>query len=151
MFNALGSLEAVDGATVLDLFAGSGALGIEALSRGAAHTTFVDSDLAAVDAVRANLAATGLTAQATVHRREWRSFLTSGATTFGLVLLDPPYDFDAWTELLEALEPPVAGGIVVAESDRPIDPGPAWMVVRAKRYGTTVVSFFEGRAARRPS
>src|SRR5262245_50447459 len=148
MFNALGSLDAVEGATVLDLFAGTGALGIEALSRGAAHATFVESDAAAVDAVRTNLAATDLAAVATVHRRDWRSFLTSAPATFGLVLLDPPYDFDAWTDLLEALETAAAGGIVVAESDSPVDPGPAWLVVRAQRYGTTVVSFLEGRAAR---
>ena len=65
-FNALGSLGAVVDATVLDLFAGSGALGIEALSRGAAHVTFVDQDRAARPAVEANLTTTGLAAQATV-------------------------------------------------------------------------------------
>ncbi|MFN2506284.1 MAG: RsmD family RNA methyltransferase, partial [Acidimicrobiales bacterium] len=60
VFASLGSLGAVQGARVLDLFAGSGALGIEALSRGARSATFVDSDLRAVAAIRANLAAVGL-------------------------------------------------------------------------------------------
>ena len=59
-FNALGSLGAVDGATVLDLFAGSGAMGIEALSRGAARATFVDTDVHARQATTTNLAACGL-------------------------------------------------------------------------------------------
>ena len=59
-FNALGSMGVVDGARVLDLFAGSGALGIEALSRGAEHVTFVDTSPRALEAVRANLAGCGL-------------------------------------------------------------------------------------------
>src|SRR5258705_6256920 len=61
VFNALGSLDVVVGARVLDLFAGSGALGIEALSRGAAAATFVDTSPKAIETVQANLAATGLT------------------------------------------------------------------------------------------
>src|SRR4051794_3909992 len=72
IFNTLGSLlgiDAVEDATVVDLFAGSGAFGIEALSRGAAHATFVDGDRRAVAATRANLAATGFERQATVVLR----------------------------------------------------------------------------------
>ncbi len=67
-FNALASLDALVDAEVVDLFAGSGAMGIEALSRGAAHATFVDDDRRAIEAVEANLAATGLADRATVVR-----------------------------------------------------------------------------------
>src|SRR5688500_6095905 len=74
MFNSLGSLDAVVGARVLDLFAGSGALGIEALSRGAAAATFVDSDARALAVVRANLDDTGL-AGATLVRADALAFL----------------------------------------------------------------------------
>src|SRR3954451_2504981 len=75
VFNALGSLGAVEGATVVDLFAGTGALGIEALSRGAAHATFVDRDRIAVDTVRRNLDATKLGDQATIVRADVMAFV----------------------------------------------------------------------------
>jgi 16S rRNA (guanine966-N2)-methyltransferase len=139
LFNALGSMGAVDGAVVLDLFAGSGALGIEALSRGAAHVTFVDHDRHAVATIRANLAATGLAERATVVQRDAPSFAGTDPHHYDLALLDPPYDFDGWTSLLAALPAPRA----VVESDRAIDAGGPWSVVREKRYGTTVVTIVE--------
>jgi 16S rRNA (guanine966-N2)-methyltransferase len=137
-FNALGSLGEIDGAQVLDLFAGSGALGIEALSRGAEHATFVERDRAALDAIRANLATTGLAAQATVVPSDATSFLTSRGVPFDVALLDPPYGFDGWEALLDA----IPAELVVAESDRPVEPGEGWTVVRSRRYGTTVVGIF---------
>ena len=82
----LGPLE---GLSVLDLFAGSGALGIEALSRGAAAATFVERDPRAAATVRRNLAALAL--QAPVHRRDALAFLAGGAGRFDLVFVDPPY------------------------------------------------------------
>jgi 16S rRNA (guanine966-N2)-methyltransferase len=137
VFNALGSLDLLVDATVLDLFAGSGALGIEALSRGAAHCTFVDSTRAAIDAVRANLTATGLAARATVVTTDALAYARSHRDPVELALLDPPYAFDAWPVLLDL----VAASFVVIESDREIDPGEAWDVVRTRRYGSTVVTF----------
>jgi 16S rRNA (guanine966-N2)-methyltransferase len=136
-FNALTSLGALDGA-VLDLFAGSGALGIEALSRGAASATFVDADARAIAAVRANLEATGLDGRATVVRDDARRFLASRRARFDLALLDPPYTFaDAdWAGLLEVLD----AGIAVLESDRDLALAPPWQVLRSKRYGGTVVA-----------
>jgi 16S rRNA (guanine966-N2)-methyltransferase len=134
LFNALGSMGAVDGATVLDLFAGSGALGIEALSRGAAAATFVDSDAAALACIRANLATSGLDDRATVVRADAVGWL-AGAPPHDLALLDPPYRFDRWPELLGA----VAADLVVIESDRPVDLPEGWEVVRDRRYGSTVV------------
>lgn len=137
-FNALSSLDALEDASVLDLFAGSGALGIEALSRGAATATFVDHDPTALAAVRANLSTTGLAPAATVVRSEASRFVASGPGRFDLALLDPPYDFDgsSWSGLLDLLD----AGLAVLESDREIDPGQRWEPVRVKRYGATVVT-----------
>jgi 16S rRNA (guanine966-N2)-methyltransferase len=135
MFNALGSLGVVEGVRVLDLFAGSGALGIEALSRGAASVTFVDSDARALATVRKNLDATGLAAGATVVRGDALRF---DGGRFELALLDPPYAFDdaAWERLLITLDADVA----VLESDREVPVPEPWRLLRAKRYGGTVVS-----------
>lgn len=145
-FNALGSLGAVEGATVLDLFAGSGALGIEALSRGAEAATFVDVDGRAASAVRANLDATGLAGRATVVRSDAARYLASHPTPVDLALLDPPYAFtdEQWAALLGSLD----AAIVVVEADREVPlPGP-WGVLRTKRYGGTVV-VIAGRSDRR--
>jgi 16S rRNA (guanine966-N2)-methyltransferase len=141
-FNALGSLGAVDDADVLDLFAGSGAMGIEALSRGAARCTFVDSDRAARDAVAANLAATGLAPQATVVAAPADRFLTDAAgrgARFDLALLDPPYDFDDWADLL----PRVPAVLAVAEAGQAVGAPGGWEVLRSRRYGRTWVTILE--------
>ena len=138
-FNALHSLGALDGATVVDLFAGSGALGIEALSRGAGHATFADPDRRAIAAIEANLAATGLASladvQATSAERELDDARVAGRR-WDLALLDPPYAFDGWDRLLTALPADLA----VVESDRPVPAPPGWRVVRERRYGTTLVT-----------
>ena len=135
VFSSLESLGAVEGASALDLFAGTGALGIEALSRGAASATFVDDDHPALESVAANLAATGLGQQATVVRDDALRFL-GRAGRFDLALVDPPYAFDAWAALLEALR----AGVAVLESDREIEVGDRWRVLRTKRYADTVVT-----------
>ena len=142
-FNALGSLGAVQGATVLDLFAGSGALGIEALSRGAAHATFVDRDRAAIQAVEANLAACGLVPQARVVTSTADRFVASATERWDLALLDPPHDTsrDDWLDLLDALPADLA----VLESNRPVEPPFGWEVLRSKRYGSTHVVIVERR------
>jgi 16S rRNA (guanine966-N2)-methyltransferase len=134
-FNALGSLGALDGAAVLDLFAGSGARAIEALSRGAVRATLVERDGDALAAIRTNLERTGMASSATVVNADATTWEPSGQP-FDLVVCDPPYAFDGWAELLARLPAPLA----VLESDRDIEPGPGWLVVRARRYGTTVVT-----------
>lgn len=147
IFNALTSLDAVMGATTLDLFAGSGALGIEALSRGAAAVTFVDSDPRALEVVRANLATTDLAARANVVRSDAARFLASGPGSFDLALLDPPYALadDGWATLLGDLDAEVA----VLESDRSIALDEGWELLRTKRHGGTVVSFIRRSRRRR--
>ncbi|MEY2447720.1 MAG: rRNA (guanine966-N2)-methyltransferase [Acidimicrobiaceae bacterium] len=135
-FNSLGSLGVVEDATVLDLFAGSGAMGIEALSRGALQATFVDNDERALRAIRANLTATKLADRATVVAADAFTFLGTAGRHFDIAVLDPPYAFDRWSDVMAELP----AGVAVLESDRPIDPGEGWTVVRTRRYGTTVVT-----------
>jgi len=143
LFSMLGSIE---GDRVLDLFAGSGALGLEALSRGAAEATFVDSAPAAIRAVRANL--TVLRAEAQVRRADARAFLRNARAAgrqYDLVLLDPPYRRAG--ALAEALAGDLAAVLaprarVVAESDRrsPLElPLP---LQAERRYGDTLIRIF---------
>jgi 16S rRNA (guanine966-N2)-methyltransferase len=106
LFSSLGAL--VPGARVLDLFAGTGALGIEALSRGAALATFVERSPEAIDAIRDNLQRTGMSKRATVLRRDAMRFLEGASSgdhepdeRYDLVLADPPYD--APPETVDAL------------------------------------------------
>ncbi len=133
----LASLDAVEGARVLDLFAGSGALGIEALSRGAATATFVDDDPRAVDAIRQNLASLGLGSDRVAVVRDDALRHAGRAAFAGLVLADPPYRFDRWVELFALLRG--RAGLVVAEAGAEPDTGPGWETVKVKRYGGTVV------------
>jgi 16S rRNA (guanine966-N2)-methyltransferase len=143
IFNILGSQGGVEGLRVIDLFCGSGALGVEALSRGAASATFVDLDPDALDAVRENLAAVGLAdAAATLVRATLPGWLRTGVRNPGgghaydLALCDPPYDFSDWPALLEALD----AEMVVMESSSPITLPDTWMVARERRYGGTLIT-----------
>jgi 16S rRNA (guanine(966)-N(2))-methyltransferase RsmD len=140
LFSMLGPL---DGEAVLDLFAGSGALGIEALSRGAAHATFVERSAPALAALRANLAALELdVARARVSAGDALAALRSGDDKYDLVFLDPPYAQaaalagDLSRELPAVLR---AGARVVSESDRraPLELGLA--LERERRYGDTMI------------
>jgi 16S rRNA (guanine966-N2)-methyltransferase len=151
IFNALHSLDLVVDATVVDLFAGSGALGIEALSRGARQCTFVEANWTAMAAIHTNLAATGLASRATVTAGRAETWMLANQQHFDLALADPPYAYDDWAELLAS----VPADVLVAESDRVIDPSllpllsppidhaerPSWEVMRERQYGTTVVNF----------
>ena len=141
IFDILGSLVDLPGMKVADLFAGTGALGIEALSRGASSVTFVDDDPEAVASIRENLVSTGLDGpEATVERRDVVSFVENasraGKPHFDLVLCDPPYRFGRWDDLLEALPAELA----VLESDKELVLPERSMVLRSKRYGGTLVT-----------
>jgi 16S rRNA (guanine966-N2)-methyltransferase len=136
LFASLGSLGVVEGARALDLFAGTGALGIEALSRGAAHATFVDDDPDALAAVRRNLDATCLAEAATVVRSDALGFLHGPVGPFDVAFVDPPYAFDAWAELLDLLPTDLAA----LESDKAVEAPPGWQTVRSRRYGGSVVT-----------
>ncbi|MDQ2648519.1 MAG: 16S rRNA (guanine(966)-N(2))-methyltransferase RsmD [Actinomycetota bacterium] len=143
-FNALGSLGAVVDATVVDLFAGSGALGIEALSRGASAATFVESDRAAIAAIHANLATCGLAQEATVVASTVDRFLADAARNgvrFDLALVDPPYDFATWDDLLAA----IPADLVAAEAPSAVSAPEGWEVLRSRRYGRAWVTLLERR------
>ena len=132
-----------DGAAVLDLFAGSGALGIEALSRGAAHVTFVDSDAAACQTITANLTALGISDRAKVIRSDTAGFLAASEEPVDLAFADPPYEYNDWPALLDAVD----AEALVCESDREIEPGPehGWHTHRVRRYGTPVITILTHR------
>jgi 16S rRNA (guanine966-N2)-methyltransferase len=148
MFGALGAGR-LAGANVLDGYAGSGALAIEALSRGASRATPVDRDPRAVDAIRRNLASTRLAARATVHRRGFGGFLAGRVpdVPFDLVLLDPPYDVTGpdLARVLVALAAPgwlADGATVVLERSAAAGPPPlpeGWRVTWERVYGDTLV------------
>ncbi len=145
IFNALHSRGAIVDARVLDLFAGTGALGLEALSRGAAHATFVERARKAVTLVEANLEICNLVERATVVQADGPRWLDLGSGSasgpWDLVLLDPPYDFKGWPELLGLLVALVADdAVVVAESDHEIDGGTQWHVDSRRRAAGTVVT-----------
>lgn len=142
--NALISLDAIEGARVLDLFAGSGALGIEALSRGASHCTFVDHDRSARRCIETNLRACELSDRAEVVSTSVSAFLgeaIAAGRRYDLVLIDPPYATpdDDWSTVLGSVGVVAGGGVVVVESDRSIPVPPGWDARREKKYGGTLV------------
>jgi 16S rRNA (guanine966-N2)-methyltransferase len=147
LFSSLGAR--VLDATVLDLYAGSGALAIEALSRGAASAVLVDSDVAATAAIRANLATTGFEAVARVERIPVERFVTARVrdAPFDLVFLDPPYDVpsEVVAEVLNALavaEVVTEEATVVVErpkSGEPIALPGGWGSEKERVYGDTLL------------
>ncbi len=144
LFGILG--ERVPGARVLDLYAGSGALGIEALSRGAEHTTFVERGRQPLAAIRHNLARTGLEAVATVRAGDVMRFLADATpeARFDLVFLDPPYAERAILAPLERLVPLLSpeADVVVKHFWRTEIPLPAGVARwRERRFGETALTF----------
>ncbi len=153
VFNALASRNFVLDATVVDLFAGTGALGIEALSRGAARATFVESDRTAIDCIGQNLDHLDFADQAQGVRSDVLRYLdiaTEKAFSVGedaplLVFADPPYGFAAWTEVLDRLHPRMAAlgvdALAVLESEKSIQLPDNWELEREHRYGAAYVTF----------
>jgi len=135
IFNVLGSLIELEGMAVADLFAGSGAMGIEAISRGADSVVFVDDAPSALRAIRDNLAKLGIEDRARVVREDVLRFI-GRSQDFDLALCDPPYEFEGWDALLSGLRAPLA----VLESRRPVEVPVSWEVIKNKRYGGTLVT-----------
>jgi 16S rRNA (guanine966-N2)-methyltransferase len=139
IFDILGSLGGVEGLRVVDLFCGSGALGVEALSRGAVSATFVDLDPDALAAVRRNLDAVGLAdVPTTLVRASLPGWLQAagGREVFDLALCDPPYAYADWPTLLGALQADTA----VLESGVPVPLPDGWVVTKERRYGGTLIT-----------
>jgi 16S rRNA (guanine(966)-N(2))-methyltransferase RsmD len=133
---------------VLDLYAGSGALGIEALSRGAEHTDFVEVSPQARAAIAENLRRTGFTDAATIHATRSESAISTLRRAYDLILLDPPYGDEAATQALEKLgtsEILASHAIVILEHARSRavpDQAGALYRARSRYYGSTAVSLF---------
>lgn len=149
LFNVLGDF--VAGTAVLDLFAGTGSVGIEALSRGAQAATFVERDRLAVETVQANLKATGLAHQARVVRSDVFIFLRNEPRAgFDYVHVAPPQYHGLWEETLKLLDTRPAwvnpDGIVVAQID-PLEFKPLPLehlqLYDERRYGNTLLCFYE--------
>jgi 16S rRNA (guanine966-N2)-methyltransferase len=148
LFSSLGGQRTSE-ANVLDLYAGSGALAIEALSRGAARAVLVDRDPAAQVAIRANLATVGFGELARFQRAAVSSFLARGATEapFDLVFLDPPYDVPSQevAQVLEALARPPwlsEGATVVIERPKggeAVELPDGWEIEKERVYGDTLL------------
>jgi len=138
-------VEVVKGARALDLYAGSGALGLEALSRGAASVDFVEANRRRCIQIGEALTALGLSEFGSVHNGRVERILETLEGEYGLAFADPPYIFDRWRDLLDD----VMAAVLVCESDREIAPGihTGWQTHRVRRYGTPVITILTRRAA----
>ncbi len=138
VLNALGSLGVVEGGRIVDLFAGTGAMGIEALSRGADHCVFVEKDRAALGVLRLNLKNLDLESRTTVISGD-AEHIAAQQRDVDVLIADPPYGYNDWASLLDGVE----AGLVVLESDRPVGDIAGWDTVREKKYGRTFVAFLQ--------
>jgi 16S rRNA (guanine966-N2)-methyltransferase len=158
LFSALESAGVIEGSKVLDLFAGTAALGLEAISRGASSLTAVEKARAAaavckknIEAVSAALAKQQLSAQIQLFEQDCESFLKKNKEKFDLVLIDPPYDFDPmklaaiFFELTESLSPDAL--VVLEKSSRASEPEfSGFTIQNRKTYGDTEVLFIRASA-----
>ncbi len=144
----------IEGARVLDLFSGSGGLGIEAISRGAAHAAFCDADRRAYSAVKANVEKLGFGSRSSVYFGDSLALLerlSASGERFDIVLLDPPYETDLESRAIEKLcrlELLPAGAILICEHSQknpPVFPE-GFTVKKARKYGDSFVTYatYEG-------
>ena len=143
LFNVLG--DAVAGARVLDAFAGTGALGIEAVSRGAAHVTFIERDARAIRALTENVRACGIAEACAIIRDDFlRATVT--AASFDLVLIDPPYDLSVMADVVARGAEWLAanGELVLEHSRRRASPEAAGSLRRSRTLtaGDSALSFY---------
>lgn len=141
----------IEGRRVLDLFAGSGQLGIEALSRGAENAVFVDSDKNAAAVVRENIEKTGFTSSSRVMRTDSILFLQSDSGQYDIAFLDPPYGTGLLQRAVKLIGPLIAeGGLVVCEmpltDSLPDDTPDGLRVQKRYKYGKTAVVIYRKQA-----
>jgi 16S rRNA (guanine966-N2)-methyltransferase len=144
-FNLIGP---VDGAAVLDLYAGSGAMGLEALSRGAETATFVEADARAAAAIQQNLEKLRLTGARIVRDDAARALAAEAASgrKYDLVLVDPPYDrYLDLQPMLARYLPHVlsAGGLIVVETEQRVQPELPFEQRTSRKYGAARLTLFE--------
>ena len=136
----------IEGARVLDLFAGTGALGLEALSRGAAHVTFVDDGNKSNALIRENIRICNAQAQTKIIRRDARKLPANPDAPYDLVFLDPPYakglgEIAMQTALTQGWI--ASSALIVWEDSAPITPPDALTLLEARQYGDTTISILE--------
>lgn len=138
----------VEEAMVLDLFAGSGQLGIEALSRGARSCVFVDQSRDAQAVIRENLAATGLSSGGRVAAMDSMAFLAGTKDRFDIALLDPPYRQGLIPKVLPALVPKMSsGGAILCETqvgEELPQEVEGWKIAKTYRYGKVALTLYRG-------
>jgi 16S rRNA (guanine966-N2)-methyltransferase len=155
LFSRLDHADDVRGVSVVDLFAGSGALGFEALSRGASHVTFVESALPAARVIEENIRTLGVGTRAELVRERASAFLRRSTAEYGLALIDPPYDIASGDvgEVLESLVPRLAPGATVVLEFSRRNRTPEWPrgleLVQSKNYGETMLYFVDRVGAER--
>lgn len=139
----------LEGARVLDLFAGTGALGIEALSRGASYCVFIEESAEGRGLIRTNVESFGLTGRTKIFRRDATGLGDAGTLgPFGLVFADPPYGKGLGEKALRSAR---AGGwlapgalcVVEEAAAAAFEPGPGFSIVDERSYGETVIRFIE--------
>ncbi len=146
LFNILTKYDVFEGARVLDLFAGTGALGLEALSRGAAQVCFVDDGAKAGQLIRQNIALTGSGAQTRLIRRDARKLPANEDAPYDLVFLDPPYGKDLGARALDAAR---AGGwigddaMIVWEDSTPQPAPDGFSLLDQRKYGATHITILQ--------
>lgn len=151
LFNMLAHrfADRLEGARVLDLFAGTGALGLEALSRGASYCVFIEESAEGRGLIRTNVEAFGLTGRTKIFRRDATSLGDAGTMgPFGLVFADPPYGKGLGERALHSAR---AGGwlapraLCVVEETAAVafEPGPGFSIIDERSYGETVIRFIE--------
>ena len=142
----------IEGRRVLDLFAGTGQFGVEALSRGAGHATFVDIMPEAVKLIRENVEICGFSGSASVYARDALRYL-KGSEKFDLIFLDPPYSASLAARALARIiefDKLNANGIIICEMDADCpapDVSPPYFMLREYRYGGVKVVRYERQAA----
>jgi 16S rRNA (guanine966-N2)-methyltransferase len=141
-FNVLG--DRVCGGRVVDLFAGSGALGLEALSRGATHVDFIERSRRAVAALERNVAALGVAGRVQVYREEVLAFLAriGSDAPYDIALADPPYESDAAVRLIESYRREPFATLLCLECRSDTVHGPQPDLVWERRYGDATLAFF---------
>ncbi len=154
LFNSLSSTISLDGISVLDCYAGSGALGLEALSRGASTATFVEKDKTAITTIKENVSALGLLPNTKIIKSSTQNFLETNSSKFDLILLDPPYDhFD--TEFSPAVATAIPrilskNGIVALSHPAAVDIValfPGLELISTKKYAAAHISLYKAQEA----
>ncbi len=136
----------IEGRSFLDLFAGSGQMGIEAISRGAKNSTFIDSNAQAISVIKNNLSKTGFTDKAKVIRGEYNSFLASTNEKFDIAFLDPPYRLNILENALSAVTSVMnKNGIIICEHPSDICVPEAikgFSIERQRKYSKIIISIY---------